>query len=254
MLNLIPSNVFIFLATEMTQRSRITVGLLLIAIPLLAGCGRNDQQPTPTVEKKTAAETMPSPEQAPYLQAAGPFVQAIAHQRYEEAYALLSREAKSRMTLNQFVAPADVLAFQRNEQSPFMNVTPAEFVELMRRVEDLYGRPQTVESVSVFSLNPEVLSHSSKDASGILESATAIGGMPASIPNNIRRASVHVQIATQLTPGQLEHAATVMNADAEELHADPTFKSFFNVKLVLVEEDGQLKVAYFEFLPASRWT
>jgi hypothetical protein len=232
----------------------MAVGLLLIAIPLLASCGRNDQQPTPTVKKETAPEAMPVPEQARYLQAAEPFVQAIAHEKYEEAYELLSRHAKSRMTLNQFVAPADALTFQRNEQSRFINVTLAEFIELMRKVEDLYGRPQTVESFSVFSIDPEVLGHYNKEASDILESATAVGGMPDSIPNDIRRASVHVQITTQLTPGQLEHVATVMNAAAEELQANPNFKPSFNVKLVLVEEDGQLKVGYFEFLPASRWT
>ncbi len=238
----------------MRQRSHIAVGLLLIAIPLLAGCERSNQQQTPAVKKEIVAEATPSPEQARYLHAAEPFIQAIAHEKYEGAYELLSRHAKSRMTLNQFVAPADALTFQRNEQSPLMNVTPAEFIELMRKVEDLYGRPQIVESISVFSLDPEVLGHHSKEGADILESATAVGGMSDSIPNEIRRASVHVQIATQLTPGQLEHVATVMNANAEELQANPNFKSSFNIKLVLVEEDGQLKVAYFEFLPASRWT
>ena len=102
----------------MRHESRVAVGLLLTVTLLLAGCGRKNAQPAPVAAEQPAVEETISPEQSGYLQAAEPFVEAIAHQRYEEAYGLLSRYAKSRMTLNQFVAPADALAFQRNEQSP----------------------------------------------------------------------------------------------------------------------------------------
>ena len=44
-----------------------------------------------------------------------------------------------------------------------------------------------------------------------------------------------------------------MDVKPEDLQKDTNFKPGFNVKVVLVEEDGQLKVGYFEFLPASRW-
>lgn len=238
----------------MRHESRVAIELFLTATLLLAGCGRKNEQPVPAATEKPAVEETISPEQSLYLQAAEPFVQAIAHQRYEEAYGLLSRHAKSRMTLNQFVAPADALAFQRNEQSPFTNVTPADFIELMKKVEDLYGLPQAVESISVFSTDPDMLGRRSPEESGIMESASAVGAMPDSIPSDIRHASVHVQIATQLTPDQLGQTATAMNMAPEELQRDPSFKPLFNVKLVLVEEDGQLKVGYFEFLPSSRWT
>lgn len=238
----------------MRQESRVAVRLWLIAAVLLAGCGRKNEEPAPAVTEKPAVEETVSPEQSRYVQAAEPFLQAIAHQRYEEAYGLLSRHAKSRMTLDQFVAPADALAFQRNEQSPFTNVTPADFVEMMKKVEDLYGLPQAVVSASVFSTDAAVLGRRNNEESEILESASAVGGMPDSIPSDIRRASVHAQIATQLTPNQLAQAAKLMDMEPEELQGSPNFKPSFNVKLVLVEEEGQLRVGYFEFLPASRWT
>jgi hypothetical protein len=238
----------------MRHESRAAVGLLLTATLLLAGCGRKNAEPAPVAAEKPAVEETISPKQSGYLQAAKPFVQAIAHQRYEEAYGLLSRDAKSRMTLNQFVAPADALAFQRNEQSPFTSVTPADFVGLMKKVEDLYGLPQMVQSISVFSTDAGVLGRRNNEAPEMLESASAVGGIPDSIPSDVRRASVHGQIATQLTPDQLAQAASAMNMRPEELQEDPNVKPSFNVKVVLVEEDGQLKVGYFEFLPASRWT
>ena len=238
----------------MGQVSWRLVGLLLVGVSFLSGCGRKSAESLPATTPMPVPPEKIVTDQSQFLQAAEPFLQALARQKYEEAYGLLSSQAKSRMTLNQFVAPADALAFQRNEQSPFKNVTPADFGELMKKVEELYGRPQAVESLSVFSVDPDVLGHRPKEEVDILESAAAIGAIPDSISNDVRRASLHGQIATELSPDQLAHAATILNVNPDELQADPNFKPSFNVKLVLVEEDGQLKVGYFEFLPASRWT
>jgi len=37
----------------------------------------------------------------------------------------------------------------------------------------------------------------------------------------------------------------------EKLQSAPDFQPYFNLKVVLVEEDSALRVAYFEFLPPS---
>jgi len=37
----------------------------------------------------------------------------------------------------------------------------------------------------------------------------------------------------------------------EELKKEESFDPYLNLKVVLVEEDGELKVGYFEFLPPS---
>jgi hypothetical protein len=221
----------------------------------LAGCGRKDDKPAArdaATEEPAHTEQL-TPEKLRYAQAAEPFVHAIAIQKYEQAYDFLSSHAKARMTLNQFVAPPDALTFQRNEQSPFLNVTAANFVELMKKLEDVYGVPQSVESLGVFSTDLGVLARRNLEGAGIVESASAIGGMSDAIAADIRRASVHGEIATALTPDQLRQAATESDMKPEDLQKDPNFKPSFNVKIVLVEEDGQLKVGYFEFLPAERW-
>jgi hypothetical protein len=39
----------------------------------------------------------------------------------------------------------------------------------------------------------------------------------------------------------------------EELKKNGGLDPYFNLKVVLVEEGGQLKIGYFEFLPPSIW-
>jgi hypothetical protein len=59
------------------------------------------------------------------------------------------------------------------------------------------------------------------------------------------------QIHTELSPEELEKAAQTQGISVEELKKDENFDPYFNLKIVLVEEEGQLKVGYFEFLPPS---
>jgi outer membrane PBP1 activator LpoA protein len=51
---------------------------------------------------------------------------------------------------------------------------------------------------------------------------------------------------------QYEEAYALLSSYAKaELQKDENFDPYFNLKIILVEEDGQLKVGYFEFLPPS---
>ena len=81
----------------------------------------------------------------------------------------------------------------------------------------------------------------------------AIGAMPEWIPADIRKASLRGQIATELSPQELQNVAQREGISVEELKKDEDFDPYLNVKLVLVEEGGQLSVGYFEFLPPSIW-
>ena len=45
--------------------------------------------------------------------------------------------------------------------------------------------------------------------------------------------------------------AATEGISVEELKKREDFDPYFNLKVVLVEEGGQLKVGYFEFLPPS---
>jgi len=84
-----------------------------------------------------------------------------------------------------------------------------------------------------------------------MDSMFTIGAMPDWIPADIRRASLRGQIHTELSPQELANVAQRQGITVEELKKDQDFDPYFNLKVVLVEEAGQLKVGYFEFLPPS---
>jgi len=151
------------------------------------------------------------------------------------------------MSVNQFVAAMDDNQYKRNEANALTNVKLAEFTNWMAKVEAEHGLPTAVKTIYVFSMDPAALSGHGE----ALDSMFAIGAMPKSVPFDIRRASLRCQVATRLTPAQLQAAARRVGMTAEELQKNPDFEPYFNLKAVLVEEGGALKVGYFEFLPPS---
>ena len=234
---------------------RVTILIAAILLPqLLTSCGKQGQKG----EKKTAQKSEDDfldkdakPDERKYLLAAKPFFVAVANRKYPDAYALLSSHARSRMSLNQFTPAQQEADFQRNESYPFVNVTAEQFVGLMGYVEAAHGTPRAPKMLHVFSTDAEVLNRRSKEQFGAVDSMFAIGAMPDSIPADVRRASLRGQIRTELSLQELEKVAQTQGISVEELKKDENFDPYFNLKLVLVEEDGELKVGYFEFLPPS---
>ena len=234
--------------------SIIAAALLL---PLfLISCGKNAQ----TAEKKTVQKNEDDfldkdakPDERKYLLAAKPFFIAVANRKYADAYALLSRYAKARMSFNQFTPAEDDATYQQYEQNPYDNVTAEQFVYLMQYVEAARGAPRAPKMLHVFSTDPDVLNRRSKEQFGAMDSTFAIGAIPEWIPADIRKASLRGQIQTELSPQELQNAAQREGISIEDLKKSEDFDPYFNVKLVLVEEGGQLSVGYFEFLPPSIW-
>jgi hypothetical protein len=234
---------------------RVTILIAAILLPmLLAGCGKKNQH----AEKETAQQSEndfldkdAKPDERQYLVATKLFFVAIANQQYPEAYALLSSHARARMSLNQFTPAEERADFQRNESNPMINVTAEQFAELMKYVEAARGTPRAPKMLHVFSTDPDVLNRRSKEQFGAMDSMFAIGAMPDSIPADIRRASLRGQIHTDLSPEELEKVAQAEGVSVEELKKDENFDPYLNLKVVLVEDDGELKVGYFEFLPPS---
>lgn len=230
-------------------------GAVWLGILVAAGCGKDEEGAAvkSAVSGETEAEAgeKMTPEEQRFHNAAKPFAAAVAGRQYEAVFGLLSTHAKARMSLNQFAAPADAAAAERNEKSAMTNVTAEQFATLMKKVEDHHGLPQSVQMLEVFSTDQAILARKSKEEFGALESMFAIGMMPDSIPADIRRASVRGQIKTQLSAEQLAAAAKELGTTPAELQKDPDFAPYFNFKIVLVEEAGQLKVGYFEFMPPS---
>jgi hypothetical protein len=234
---------------------RVTILIAAILLPVfLASCGKKTQDAEQTTAQQSEDDFLDKdakPDERQYLLAAKPFFIAIANQQYADAYALLSAYAKARMSLNQFTPAEERTEFTRNESNPLTNVTAEQFADLMKYVEAAHGIPRAPKVLHVFSTDADVLNRRSKEQLGAVDSMFAIGAMPDSIPADIRRASLRGQIHTELSPQELEKVAQTQGISVEELTKDENFDPYFNLKLVLVEEDGEFKVGYFEFLPPS---
>jgi hypothetical protein len=233
----------------------IAVLTVAILLPLaLTGCGKkgqNVQARTTQTSEDDFLDKDAKPDERKYLLAAKPFVVAVANRKYADAYALLSSYAKARMSFNQFSPAEDEATYQQYELSPYDNVTAEQFAYLMQYVEAARGAPRAPKVLHVFSTDPAVLNRRSKEQFGAVDSMFAIGAMPDWIPADVRRASLRGQVHTELSPQELERVAVTEGITVDELKKSPDFDPYFNLKIVLVEEDGQLKVGYFEFLPPS---
>ncbi|HEY2953091.1 MAG TPA: hypothetical protein VGK40_10935 [Verrucomicrobiae bacterium] len=228
-----------------------TFSLSLAALGLaLAGCGKEDTAVQARFKDLSKEEGIKlSPKEREYLSAARPFVSAVAARNYAAAFGCLSSHATARMSLNQFVPPDDDAQCTRNEANAAGNVTPEMFAKWMNRVEAQHGLPGSLMNLYVYNTDPKVLSGRGEP----LDTMFAIGAMPAWIPAEIRRASLRGQIATKLTPAQWHDVAKHEGLSVEELQKNPDFTPYFNFKLVLLEEEGELRVGYFEFMPPSMW-
>ena len=228
-----------------------------ILLPLfLTGCGKKGQMDEKkTVQKSEDAFLDPTakPDERKYLLAAKPFFVAVANRKYADAYALLSRYAKARMSFNQFTPAEDDATYQQYEQSPYDNVTAEQFAYLMQYVETARGAPRAPKMLHVFSTDPDVLNRRGKEEFGAMDSMFAIGAMPEWIPADIRKASLRGQVHTELSSQELQNVAQREGISVEDLKKSEDFDPYFNLKIVLVDEGGQLKIGYFEFLPPSIW-
>jgi hypothetical protein len=242
-------------ALSVSVACRVPILIAGILLPvLLISCGKKG----PDGEKKTAQKSEDEfldkdakPDERKYLVAAKPFFIAVGNRKYADAYALLSSYAKARMSLNQFTPAERPADFQQNELNPLSNGTAEQFAYLMQYVEAAHGTPRAPKMLHVFSTDADVLNRRSKEQLGAVDSMFAIGAMPDWIPAGIRRASLRGQIHTELSPQELEKTANAQGISVDELKKDQDFDPYFNLKVVLVEEGGQLKIGYFEFLPPS---
>lgn len=223
-----------------------------------SGCGAVDA----VVEKAIddgADETSPSgeapqgfaafvseaePAERPYLEASQPFITALASRDYAKAYDQLSSHARASISPDQFLVPEKDNAPM---PAPLQNVTAATFAEWMGKVEQRYGEPATLDNIYVQSIDPAVLAGTGDR----MEVMFSIGAMPASIPTEIRKASLRGAVRSKLTDQQLQELAKEYGTTVEEIRADSEYAPYYNIKFVLVDEGGTLKVGYFEIMPRS---
>ncbi len=221
---------------------------------LLTSCGKKGQEDEKKTVQKSEDDFLDKdakPDERQYLLAAKPFFIAVASRKYADAYALLSRYAIARMSMDQFKPAQQDSDVQQNQSYAFDNVTAEQFAYLMQYVEAAHGAPRAPKMLHVFSTDADVLNRRSNEQFGAMDSMFAIGAMPDWIPADIRRASLRGQIHTELSPQELQNVAQREGISVEDLKKSEDFDPYFNLKIVLVDEGGQLKIGYFEFLPPS---
>jgi hypothetical protein len=234
---------------------RLGIFAAAILLPvLLTGCGKKGQEGEKKTVQKSEDDFLDKdakPDEQKYLLAAKPFFLAVASRKYADAYALLSKYAIARMSLEQFKPSQQDSDSQQNQAYAFDNVTAEQFAYLMQYVEAAHGAPRAPKMLHVFSTDPDVLNRRSKEQFGAMDSMFAIGAMPEWIPADIRRASLRGQISTEVSQQELENVAQREGISVKDLKKSDDFDPYFNLKVVLVDEGGQLKIGYFEFLPPS---
>src|SRR6266704_4222488 len=247
-----------------TSRSKVFAVTVAACVPILSAvillpisltsCGRSGSDGEKKTTQKSEGDFLDKdakPDERKYLLAAKPFFIAVANRKYADAYALLSSHARARMSLDQFKPAQQDADVQQNQSYAFDNVTAEQFAYLMQYVEAAHGAPRAPKMLHVFSTDPDVLNRRSREQFGAMDSMFAIGAMPDWIPADIRRASLRGHIHTELSPQELQKVAQQQGISVEQLKKEEDLDPYFNLKVVLVEENGQLKVGYFEFLPPS---
>lgn len=231
---------------RMARACRVAATLGFAGAVLATGCAKRIARhalgaAAHAAEQESDGDDM-SPNERKFQAAGKPFVDAVAARNLEAAYTELSSHARKRMNEDQFGGGSD------DKNSPGIahdDVSAAQFAKLFERVEKKFGRPMRLGELSVTETDPNMLAGKAKDNLERFSVAIAIGAMPADIPTGIRKAALRAQIQT-IDPN-LKRPKRKDGEDDEDIDEHP----YFNVKFVLVEEGGKLKVGYFEFFPPS---
>ena len=239
---------------------------LLMGMLLTAGCTPRTAPFVKEIELAAGPSTAPSdifaeaaksanPGEGPYIEAARPFLTAVANRDFEKVYAELSSHARAKIDPDQFVPPVDDK--KPADTKAIKNLTSEQCAQWMKKMEARLGVPDAVQHVYVYSIDPAVLAGKGEP----IDVMFAIGGMPKEIPSNLRKASVRAQIRCQFPDAEVKKIAKALNISEQQVRTGPwpenehgydsDERPYLNVKFVLVEEEGKLKVGYFEFMPPS---
>ena len=214
--------------------------LAFVCLNLLGGCKSKKPKAAGNgnAEVETEDEDL-SAEDKKMMAAAKPFLQAIAGNKFETAYEHLSTHAKKRMFDYQFSIGDD--ENPRRKPTEFKDVSAEKFAELLQQFAKPFGRPARIQHYYVSTRDPNELSGVAKSNLEKFDQMINIGNMPADIPASIRKAALRAQIGTEVEKKKRKRK----QEDDEE--TDDGEGPYFNLKFVLVEEEGKLKVGYFEF-------
>ena len=175
-----------------------------------------------------------------------PFHEAVASRNYKAAFRLLSDYAKqdvSRRQVSQNLSQAEKTQLAKEHR--ITELTLAMFEEWMMPFEKIHGAPVHINEMAVDEMDPEILA----GRGNALDTMFSIGVISDVVPSNIRRSAIRSYITGRHTEKNTQYLMEREGLSEAEVHE--YFEPQFEMKTVMVEIDGKLKVGYFEFLKSS---
>lgn len=202
-----------------------------------------------------AVEDLEDPAEKAYLEAVRPMLEAVAARDYGRFFEFVAAVGLKKVSSEQFGPVFDEQGESKNLGPP-VEMNREVFLQHMQEMEKRLAVPLAVDHLYVQTLDPDALAGKGDPFDRMLN----IGAMPAEIPNEIRRASIRSQIRCLMNEEDAKPIAEDLGISLERAKKgdfppndeyDPDEWPYLTLKLVLVEEDGNLKIGYFEFLPPS---
>ena len=176
------------------------------------------------------------------LLAGRPFHEAIANRDYEGAFALLSDYAKQDVSRRQVAQNLSLAEEKDLAQKPRIeSLTLATFKEWMAKFEQVYGTPLEINEMAVDEMDPEILA----GGGNAMDTAFSIGLISDNVPPEIRRSVIRSYITGRHTEKNAQFLMESEGLTEAEVHE--YLEPQYEMKTVMVEIDGQLKVGHFEF-------
>jgi hypothetical protein len=191
----------------------------------------------------------------PYLEASRAILKSLEQRDYSKFYDSFSPLAFQGCDSGQF-APRDDNPTSPATTKKLNGLTRDEFLQQMAQMESILGIPWRLDSVYVQTIDKEELA----GRADALTNAFNIGAISSEIPAEIRRASLRAQIKIQLPEEAAQTIAQELKIPIEDVRAGKIPENdvdhldewpYLTFKYVLIEDQGQLKIGYFEFLPPS---
>jgi hypothetical protein len=227
-------------------------------IAALAGCSQpaNARRSSPQDDPYSEAiSELEDKRQRPFIEAAKPILEAIARRDYDALYDLMSPHALKKVDTDQFGPDLDPRG-EPKKSKIITEMTKEQFLEMMGEMENRLQAPRKVTYLYVQTSDPDELAGNADTVDNMFN----LGGMPKEIPFDIRRASIRAQIQCHLSDDAAKQIAKDLKISEERARAGDLPENdqygdeilpYLNLKFVLVEEEDNLKVGYFEFMPPS---
>lgn len=223
---------------DMLLRNFAGFGLAIVLGSLtLSGCWNSDGYSETTTPDGVYLE-YENPEELEQLKAAEPFFLAMAKRDYKSAYQMMSKWAKQDFALAQF---GFLNLTDKDKKIRLPELSEQQFVDYCLRFEAQVATPEQVEEMYIETLDAELLA----GGGDAFDKMMAVGMISDNVPTDIRRSSVRGYLVGVHTQETITEIMKQYKIDEKEARSED-WKPGLVLKAVMVEEDREFKVGYFE--------